>query len=248
MSNSGLPYSILPNNTKSLGTSLGNINNQYINRLKINANQNILNLDKKLENISKKNKNFLSRISNTLKSGSKSERFLNDINVIIIKTITIPSVEKIKKLNKIKILLDKFILKKEGFTDLIRQANYLTQRIDYYIKILGLGLNNNIEKKILFIQDFDGNNANIKIQQKSFYLKFLDNVIKIYNSAIKESNKKIYLEKLKIIDEIVHPLIRKTYVSDLNSTNTDIIERFKEIKKLEAELKKGLSSPNLHNA
>jgi hypothetical protein len=241
MSNSVLPYLILPNNTKT------NIINQDINRLKNNANKNIKTLYTNLGKIGE-NKKILNRISNTFKPGSKSHRFLNDINDIIIKTINIPSDKKIEKLNKIKALLEKFKKKKEGFTDLISQADYLTQKIDYYIKILGLGLNNTIEKKILFIQEFSGkNNANIKNKQKSFYLKFLDNVIKIYESAIKESNKNIYLEKLEIIHNIVHPFICKTYVSGLNSEDKDIQEKFTRIKQLEVELENRLSRTNLPN-
>ncbi len=60
-------------------------------------------------------------------------------------------------------------------------------------------------------------------------------------------NKKIYLEKLKIINEIVHPFIRDNYVSYLNSEDKDIQEKFKKINELDAELKNRLSRSNLHN-
>ena len=222
-----------------------------------NTNNNTVNLDKKLGNIGK-NKSLFTRISNTFESRSKNSKsliFLNQINDIIIKTINTPSDKKIEKLNKIKELLKTFKIKKESFTDLISQANGLIQKIDYYIKILGLDLNKNIEKKILFIQEFVGINRNIQTQQKNFYLKFLDNVIKIYNSAIQQSNNQKYLEQLSIIDKVVHPFIRKIYTNQLTSNN-DIELKFQEIKNLEAELNIKLASKkknlfphsNLHNA
>jgi len=223
-----------------MSVNYSTFSNSYNLLFPANTNTNIVNLDKKLGNIGK-NKSLFTRISNTFKSRSKNSKsliFLNQINDIIIKTINTPSDKKIEKLKKLKELLNTFKIKKESFTDLISQANGLIQKIDYYIKILELGLSKNIEEKILFIQEFSGkNNANIKTQQKSFYLQFLNNVIKIYESAIKESNKNIYLEKLEIINKIVHPFIRKTYVSGLNSEDTDIQDKFKRIIDLEAKLK-----------
>ena len=207
------------------------------------TNNNTVILDNKLGNIGK-NKSLFTRISNTFKSMSKNSKsliFLNQINDIIIKTINTPSDKKIEKLNKIKELLKTFKIKKESFTDLISQANSLIQQIDYYIKILGLDLNKNIEKKILFIQEFRGTNTSIQTQQKNFYLDFLNNVIKIYNSAIQESNNQKYLEQLSIIYKEVHPSIRKFYTNQLTSNN-DIGIKFQEIKSLESQLNLKLAS------
>lgn len=214
------------------------------------TNNNTVNLDKKLGNIGK-NKSLFTRISNTFKSRSKNSKsliFLNQINDIIIKTINTPSDKKIEKLNKIKELLKTFKIKKESFTDLISQANGLIQKIDYYIKILGLDLYKNIEKKILFIQEFKGTNTNIQTQKKNFYLRFLDNVISIYSKYIlNKNNKNKYIDQLIYIDKVVHPIIRDNYGENLNIENKDISNKIIIIKQLEEELKRNLNIANMNN-